>query len=383
LVFCRRVDVAALCPFEVGIVRWRAPSPALTVIVKSTWTLAPGELAVAPVQEAVVGDRFGAGQEGLVWASDFVPYKPRVDVLLLGKAHASAATASIAVRLRVDDLDRVVYALSGQPAEEIPLAAPYLRVESRPGAAATAVGPVPAWVVRPPGSSPDAGLLGASGQPRGPLRADFDFGLFNVAPPEQQVAPSLREDARVVLEGVLSGGARLDARLPGVRPRVYLVDDAGGPTQELAVTFDTLVIDAERSICVLVWRGAVVLDEGRSEPSLVVVATERLSEPIEWAGVLGDIFAARRARAAELDDEPALPRLNEPEDSSRWSDESTTRVRNAHGSKAPPAAPSAREGQTRVDVRAPRPARIPDDESADRIEVGAADLDTSTENKPR
>ncbi len=146
------------------------------------------------------------------------------------------------------------------------------------------------------------------------------------------------------------------------------------------MTFDTLVLDAERSICVLVWRGAVVLDEGKSEPSLVVVATEPLSEPIEWASVLGDIFAARRTRAAELGDEPVLPRLNEPEVSGRWSDETTTRVRNAHGSKAPPAAPSTREGQTRVDVRAPQPPKLPSDPAR---EVGVADAESGPETKRR
>jgi hypothetical protein len=135
---------------------------------------------------------------------------------------------------------------------------------------------------------------------------------------------------------------------------------------------------------VLAWRGAVVLEAGRREPSLVVVATERLAEPIEWASVLGDIFAARRARAAEIGDEPELPRLNEPDAPGRWSDDTTTRVRNAHGSKAPPSAPSARDGQTRLDVRAPRVARIPEDPSGDGVGVSVADLDTpSTEDKRR
>jgi hypothetical protein len=362
-----RVDVAALCPFEVGVLRWSAPGPALTLVVKATWALAPGvassPMKLAARQEPVSADRI-AGDE-VLYASDFVPFKPKADVVVTGHARAAVAARSIAVRLAVGEIDRVVYALAAEPQVELPLSASYLRVAARPDARATGVGPSPTWRARPLlGAKGAADLIGPSGAPRAALDPEFDFGLFNVAPAEQQLA-SLREDARVTLEGVAPGGARVEARLPGVRPRVFLADGGGAPTQELAVACDTLAVDVDRMTCVTVWRGAVVLEPGRREPALVVVAAQSPGDVLDWPMVLGNLFAARCVRAAEPPATGALPKLFDDDDSAstvgRWRDETTTRAREVFTSAPPPPlAPSAPpDDATHFEGR---PRALPDDE---------------------
>src|SRR5689334_7232943 len=96
------MEVAAICPLPVGVVRWRSSpaSPALTVIVKGTFTLdRDGEMTLAPAQEPLSPSRPAMG--GLAYASDFVPYKPAADVVLTGHARAAEPARAIPARIRI------------------------------------------------------------------------------------------------------------------------------------------------------------------------------------------------------------------------------------------------------------------------------------------
>ncbi|WP_437957663.1 DUF2169 domain-containing protein [Sorangium sp. So ce119] len=108
---------------------------------------------------------------------------------------------------------------------------------------------------------------------------DFDFRAFNPAPFDQQI-PFLQGDEWIVMDGVNAGRARVQTRLPSARARVrrYRVSGAGvtGP-QEIALSADMLVIDADRQIASLVWRGNFAVE------SLHVLREVRLFAGVETA----------------------------------------------------------------------------------------------------
>ena len=89
------------------------------------------------------------------------------------------------------------------------------------------------------------------------LPADFDWGHFNAAPPEQQV-PYLRGDERFVDRRRAARAARASkGSSPGARPRVFAqrTEEVGGDFFEVLLRLDTAWFDTDASKVVLVWRG--------------------------------------------------------------------------------------------------------------------------------
>ena len=87
------VRTVVLCPFSAGTVLWQAQSGAwtLSVCVRGTFSPVPGrEALLVDPQEPVAADRhLGDDPRNSLYApSDLVPYKPRVDVVLVGSAFA-------------------------------------------------------------------------------------------------------------------------------------------------------------------------------------------------------------------------------------------------------------------------------------------------------
>ncbi|MFO0756247.1 MAG: DUF2169 domain-containing protein [Byssovorax sp.] len=252
------MDIASLCPLPVGLVPWTSPEPTFTVVLKATFCLdRDGEARLAEEQEPLAGDQASAiDPDELLTATDFAPLKARADVLLVGHAVSAEPSTAIPVLFRVDGLTRRFFALAGAPATEIPLSAPYLRAASAEGEETVRVGPEAPWSPRRKHALGDR-VLGADGLPLGPLGRGFDFGFFNAAPPEQQVE-LLRAGATLLLRGLLPGVDRREVRLPGLRPVVFLMRrslSGRGTTDEIALRCDTLVIDADRALCTLTFRG--------------------------------------------------------------------------------------------------------------------------------
>ncbi|KYF76471.1 hypothetical protein BE11_36670, partial [Sorangium cellulosum] len=106
------------------------------------------------------------------------------------------------------------------------------------------------------------GAEGAEGAEVIEIPEGFDFRAFNPAPFDQQI-PFLQGDEWIVMDNVSAGRARVQARLPSARARVrrYRVSAAGvaGP-QEIALSADMLVIDADQQIASLVWRGHFAIE---------------------------------------------------------------------------------------------------------------------------
>ncbi len=308
-------------PFQVGSLLWR-PRPgafALTIVCKATFVLTPHKATLAAEQEPPNEDDDywdDDASRSLHAPSDLVPWKPRVDVLLSGNACASGhvPVRSTLVRLRVGTIDKSIEVYGdrsfgpdgalreGAGFTRMPLR--YERAAGGPGttnpvgvrpfgADASGATPLPnllpaGFVVRGPGdvippigfgpvapSWPDRQAKLGRGGPLGedwalrPLPADFDPAFWNAAPADQ-LLEALHDDQRIQLEHVHPDHPRLRTALPGLRPRARVVR-AGG-TEEVELAADTLIIDADRGTCAVLWRGRVEL-ASRAETGRIHVET--------------------------------------------------------------------------------------------------------------
>jgi uncharacterized protein DUF2169 len=309
------VLVASLCPLPVGVLRWRGPTPRITVIVKATYAIARegvAELAASQLPLSLdVSDPHGDAS-ALWYPSDFAPRKARADVTLVGGAFADPASALIPVQLLVDGLERRFVARAGAPSPYIPLSESYLHASLARNAATMAVGPR-SLAARALGDA--AAALDAWGLPVVPLAEELDFAAFNAAPPAQQMR-GLCADATITLVGATrEDGERRTVSLPGHRPRVFHAG-AGGPgatPNEIALTVDTLWIDSFSEVCVLVWRGEIALAGLPERPQEILIALEEGPAQWSWPELRAAFASARRDRAIEPVDLGA-PAREEPEE---------------------------------------------------------------------
>lgn len=361
------MKVASLCSFPVGVVRWRSPAPSLTVVVKVTLSLATQEASIADRQEPLSLDRRRAGSPELElhYPSDFVPKKARSDVLLVGHARAPVPSRAIEARLAVGDFEKRFFAVSAEPSRQIRLRDEDLRMSSSEGGPRASVGP------RAPKEGEGGALLRWDALLRTPLVEGFDFGVFNAAPRDQQVA-SLDAGLRLSLEGLLPGARPAELWLSGERPRIYAVARGGahaGPLIEIPLACDTLWIDVDRALCALSWRGSLTVNDGREMPSQLV-ATSAPTWMVEHpSSVIDRLREANVVRAVEASD--LAPSASDLEDDAIDADDEEAPVtpvkRVALGAfrlGAGPAAqgPITREPRASMPIEDPRTIPLPDDE---------------------
>jgi hypothetical protein len=316
------MEVVSLSPLPVASRVWQARPGAfvLTFVCKATFTLAPGELELAPEQDPVrdADCPWSASVTSLYAASDLVPGKPRADVVLVGNAYApeGAPASHLVARLSIAEVDKSIEVwtnrtldatgalVEGPPFTHVPLL--YERAAGGPGTSnpvglspderdgygaitlpnliapgarvgsnearlePIGFGPVAAtWPTR-------ASRLGRMAQgwvpdrwDAEPLPAGFDMAYFNVAPPDQQPA-ALHGNEKLILENLHQEHRRLVMTLPGLRLSTQ-VEGAGG-SRSFGLACDTLWIDTGRGICTLTYRGRVALssptEQGRVRVSL-------------------------------------------------------------------------------------------------------------------
>lgn len=409
------MHVLSTCPLRVASVVWQ-PRPGawtLTFVCKATFVLSPGESRLAEVQEEPAPDdrHFGSDETRSLYAgADLVPWKTRADVVLVGHAFAAhrQPARSVATRLNVGELDKRVDVwcdrvfwqdgrlLEGQPFTHMPLV--YERASGGTGtanplgmrsdAAPDAYGSVPIPNLQPAGQvvarrgdafAPIAyGPIAASwpgrvdkvpphvvgwshrGWSARPLPEGLDPAYFNSAPPDQRVA-SIRADERILLENLHADHARLETRLPGLRPRAHLTT-GGQPGEEIDLVADTLWIDTDRGIATVVWRGRFALSHAREEGQIVVsmhapTARNTAEDPTRLGDLGGEDSGTLQLPQGELAailgnlrnlNAPALPFKPAP---SVWT-----------GLRATPA-PSAREAALPEDTGTTYGARLPDREA--------------------
>jgi hypothetical protein len=291
------MDVALLCPLVTGIVRWNAPEPLLTVIVKGTFSLTgPGAGGLAPEQEPLYVDWPWDSDPGseLERPSDFVPRKPRADVFVVGHARGAEASTTLPLYIEVKGvpqrLRKHATAMSSAPNTKIPLSGTFLRdAEGTP----LRLGPVPgpsAW--------------------RGRVDGSFDFSRFNTAPGDQQI-PTVASGCRLVLIGLIEEADPCELRIAPLEPSAYVATsrEPGAIGQAVPLRCDTLFIDTERALCTLTWRGEI--SAPTHEHAYLVVGARDNTGP-SWPEVFDGLGSATWAEA--IDEEATLDALGVEKD---------------------------------------------------------------------
>ncbi|WP_437310175.1 DUF2169 family type VI secretion system accessory protein [Sorangium sp. So ce388] len=320
------MDVVSDGSLPVASLLWqaRASTWVLTVVCKATFTLAPAESPLAPAQEPIRerdAYRDDDPARSLIEASDLAPLKQGADVVLVGHAHAPGGkpARSLVARMVVGEIDKAIQAscdrlftqegelqegarftkmpldyerAAGGPDTEnpsgidrearddrgrttVPNLLPVDQVVSSPddSIAAVGFGPIaPAWPLRHRRLGKHAAAWSSGALLSNLLPEDFDRSFFNVAPLDQRLQ-ELCADERILLENLHPLHPRLVTSLPGVRPRATITGRAGGP-RDLVMRCDTLVIDTDRLLCTVTWRGQLPLASPK-EAGQVRVELER------------------------------------------------------------------------------------------------------------
>lgn len=276
------INVASCCDLPVGIVRWGETDRRVTAIVKATVSLHHERAWLAFQQAELSVDRASPfSPDELLLASDFAPFKPRIDVLLVGSAYSQGPEWIIAASMVAGALRRELFAHSGEPRNAIPLSSCYLRDAPHRGAVPVAVGPL----------APHA-------------RVGEGWARFNAAPPEQQL-DAFAEDAALDLDGLLRGAPRRTVSLPAMRPRVHLVDLASGRILDaVRLRCDTVVIDTDRAVCSLTWRGT--FDASAADRPCLLVAYERFDARPTETDLRRDLAQAKWSSPVEAPEAPPL-----------------------------------------------------------------------------
>lgn len=321
------MDIHSLCPMRAWAFPWqtREGGHALTIVVKATFLLVPGECTLAPDQDEPNAEENHWNDDAsrsVVFPSDKVPYKPRADVLLVGHAYAekNKPARSVTSRIIVGEVDKSIEVFcdrkvrfqDGQLIEGPRFTKLPLRWERAVGGSDTnnpvgmrfdalpdTYGMIPIANLQPPGTfftkrgdmfaSIGYGPIGANWPGRTiwlghhatgfspadwnakPLPEVFDPRYFQSAPQDQQVT-DIRADERIVLEYLHADHPRLVTRLPGLKPRV-VANRATGEYEFVQLAADTLLFDTDRGVCVVVWRGRIGLRHSR-EPGRISVTLD-------------------------------------------------------------------------------------------------------------
>jgi uncharacterized protein YjbI with pentapeptide repeats len=306
----------------------------LSVAVKAGFQIKDdGSLARLPEPPDGSGDVFSDGEEGrteLVYPSDFVPFKPRADILLVGTAHApdGRPTPWVEVRARVGGFEKILrltgdrfwqrrflfFSRASTPKEfksmPIIFARAYGGKKFRKNPAGIGRDrrrlpniESPEFLVRRRGDRPlpvAFGPISADWEPRrsktGTYKGnwlkerwpwfpdDFDWSYYNSAPADQQIDGYLRGDEELEFCNMHPTHPVYRSRLPGLRARAFIeveVPDAPPEFGEVKLNLDTTWIDTEGGKVVLVWRGLTRVRNLKLKEVLHLAAlTEPLTSPV-------------------------------------------------------------------------------------------------------
>lgn len=331
------LEILSLCPFPASTLLWEdAPNQhSLTVVVKGTFVVVPGgEVTLARTQEPLGREQHWENNPlaSLYTPGDFAPVKPKVDLLLVGRAHAPGASpvTSLDVRFRVGEWSKTLRVLGErryrpgayglEPSEMAPFLEMPLRFERAPlgpnnpvgfdpsgarsaGALASSTietleprafpsfGPIaPNWrsrrvLVDEAALTWAYGISAPGRSTLGPPPRKVELAFFNAAPRDQQI-DLLRPATTIELEGLSPLARVVTTSLPRIRPQAFLVAHLSGKAEEIPLRCDTLWIDADRGLLTLTWRG---LTEARSRDETrlgrLVVAADPEGRKLRWEAV--------------------------------------------------------------------------------------------------
>jgi hypothetical protein len=299
--------------------RWcHAGQPAnVTVVIKATFRLDP-ELAtlVAPADPVAPADRFEQGDpaRALETVSDMAPLKLHPEVVVIGRVYARPGqrVRNLIARLIVGNFDKAIevhqrrtVSERGLLVEGEPWSSAALRYADAAGGRGTwnpvgippqayarrfprisipgnawdpqkvvepiGIGPIsPFWPTRAERTGKNKGF-GPSFHDGQIFPADIHPLFFQVAP-QDQILSELRPDEKLVLEHLHPHHPRLVTRLPPITPHV-MIALGGGEVQPLGINADTLLIDTERGMCSVLWRGTCPIASLQEPVRIRVTAT--------------------------------------------------------------------------------------------------------------
>ncbi len=424
---------------------WQAQSGAhtLTVTCCSTFNLAPGEspLVTAPAEPALSD---GDERRYVEPWGPIVPWKRRVDVIVVGHAHApeDAPVRELVARVSVGDVDKAItirgdswFRADGSLTEPALFTRMPLRWERSAGgprasnpigmpmgaqtpldrwgrvpvpnlvpfgvvvaarsdmAAPVGFGPIrPEWPTRVDRLRGHAAGWDASRWAERPLPDDFDPFYFNVAPRDQMLE-ELTGNEWIALEHLHPRHPQLVTRLRAPSP--HATTKISGVEQSVALRCDTLVLDTDRGRATVVWRAQLAIDNPQRD-GVVLVSAGTLGAtntlPASVARAAAELpFRPSRPSAPSLADTPAaepaapaLPFSQEP--ASDASDATSTLtagiVRPAAGLPFQRARASALPLMSNAAAEAPAPARRPFSPALDGTETIIPAFKARTQSLP-
>jgi hypothetical protein len=292
----------------------------LTVAVKATFALAESGMTLVAPDKLVIWERLS--EEGALMEDvDFVPYKPRAEVHLIGKAHSSTPVTHLVARLCVRSNAQVVIDKSvrvfgdrvgvGEPSPFQSMALDWRRsvfdamrnpVGVAPGSGRApnlydpddpngpiAFGAIPRqWPARARfvGQSSSGKNLDLCG-PQLELPKDVSWGYF-LGTSEDQQASSLKGNEHLYLQNLVEGRPQFATQLPQARAVGVLTTAAGAQTP-LEFRLDTLIVDTDRMRASLVFRATLPF------PPELASAGCRVVTGVELAGQAVDLTRVARA----------------------------------------------------------------------------------------
>ncbi len=315
-------------PISIGWKPCKKDFPQLqaALFAKIVFKLTPGVVEFFPKNEfPVTGDENfdGDPNKSLRYDSDFAPFKPRADVMLVGTVHSPSGRAvpECQARLRVGQMNKTIDVIGDRVWEgnvwyniskPKPFVSMPMRYEQAFGGANSRNNPVgkgfgqalpnleqpnqrikaisdrPAPACFGPISAawPNrAGMIGTYGEryikERWPwLPADFDWAHFNAAPRDQQIEGYLRGDEPIELVNLHPKLGYIETKLPGLRVRWFLKsrqEDGTLRFLEVPLVLDTLWIDTDKEQLALIWRGRTPIRSIRmKELEQMLIVTEPL-----------------------------------------------------------------------------------------------------------
>jgi hypothetical protein len=146
------------------------------------------------------------------------------------------------------------------------------------------------------------------------LPADFDERYYNCAPDDQQVEGYLRGDEKVRVVNMHPVHSDLTFRLPKLRVRCLADRERAGRRQleDVPTHLDTLWVDMEALLLVLVWRARLDARAAESASHLLVVSEALGDAPASPETYRHLVDAYDAAEAEPADDEPLLEPVEPP-----------------------------------------------------------------------
>lgn len=320
-----------LTPFYWGpkLTSRRPPQRECAICVRGVFRLQPGaplEAIEDPIDQGFMsGDTFAPDDwertGPLVHSSDFADWKACADLLLKGTCYPPSPSVACDVRFAVGAWSKTLRVLGprvftpgmlfgGSTGEPEPFVKMPLTWENTLGGEGHAANPagkdqaggeLPTVLhPKPEGSSADpspASFLpispywpqraGKSGKAYGkaweethaPFFAeDFDWTVFNAAPPDQQLDDYLVGDEELVFENMHPTTPVWKTHLPGQRLRVLVKTDEG-VLHDVVMRLDTLTADLDAGRLYLNWRGHVPVRElDFNDLGVILLASEPLAD---------------------------------------------------------------------------------------------------------